>query len=148
MKLLLFLAILCSCAAGYASEKCPHETAFLEDGWVIHSENDFHQILEEKLVEFLPEMGEDLVLDHAEFYLSEFSHDNYLIMWIVIWDRVSTTTDEMWGDVAFSWTDTCRKEFIELRWYDPTTRRKHIVCNPDYVCCLSTKVPLAYNTIF
>ena len=69
-------------------------------------------------------------------------------MWIVILDRVSTAREEMWGDVAFIKTGPCMDEYTEVRWYDPVTKKKHIVCNPDYAFCLTTKVPLAYNTIF
>lgn len=93
-------------------------------------------------------MGTDLVVDDIECYHSDFSHDTYLYMWIVILDRVSTVRDEMWGDVAFARIGQDGKEYIEIRWYDPATKKKHIVCNPEYVFCLTTKVPLAYNTIF
>ncbi len=127
---------------------CPHEKAFVESGWVIHDANRFHLILHEKLKEFVPEFGEDLILDDAESYISAFSHDSYLIMWIVILDRVSTARDEMWGDVAFIKTGPCMHEYTEIRWYDPISKKKHIVCNPDYAFCLTTKIPLAYNTIF
>lgn len=148
MKTIALLSILICFVNGYAAEKCPHEHAFCENGWVIHCEKDFHRILHEKLKEFTPEIGTDLVVDDAESYISDFSHDYYLIMWVIIWDRVSTIKDEMWGDVAFSMTGPHSGEYTEIRWYDPATRTKHIVYNPEYSFCLTTKVPLACNTIF
>jgi hypothetical protein len=132
------------CRAG----NCPNEKAFLENGWIVHAGEDFDHILSEKLKEFLPELGGDLVVDFQESYISDFSHDEFMIMWIVILDRLSTDRDEMWGDVAISSTGPCSNQYTEIRWYDPVARKKHIVCNPDYSCCLTTKVPLAYNTIF
>ena len=148
MKTLALLLVLFCAVEGYACERCPNEDAFCKDGWVIHDGKDFDAILLEKLSEFLPEIGGDLVLDDAESYLSDFSHDEYLLMWIIIYDRVSTCKDEMWGDVSFAMTGPYAKEFTELRWYDPATKKKHIVCNPEYAFCLTSKVPLAYNTIF
>lgn len=148
MKSIVFLVFFFSFVASCYSEECPNLRAFEENGWVIHSEHDFELILTQKLEEFLPEIGTDLVLDNAESYISDFSHDYYLIMWVVIFDRVSTIQDEMWGDVAFSRTCPYTGEFTEIRWYDPITKKKHIVVNPEHACCLTTKVPLAYNTIF
>lgn len=148
MKTIIVMSILFCCINAYSSEECPHERAFVDNGWVIHNSNYFDQILQEKLNEFIPEFGADLVLDDAESYISDFSHNTYLIMWIVILDRVSTAKEEMWGDVAFIKTGPCMNEYTEVRWYDPVTKKKHIVCNPDYAFCLTTKVPLAYNTIF
>ncbi len=150
MKQIMFLALLIYCVNVHAADPChcPHVKAFRESGWIIHNEKDFYRILDEKLQEFIPEIGGDLVLDVAESYISDFSHDCYLIMWVVIWDRVSTVRDEMWGDIAFSMTGPASEEYTELRWYDPKTRKRHIVCNPDYAFCLTTKAPLAYNTIF
>lgn len=133
---------------GCTTEECPNEMAFLDNGWIIHCEKDFDRILKEKLEEYIPQVGMDLVLEYAESYMSDFSHDYYLIMWVEIWDRVSTVRDEMWGDVAFSRTCPYMEEYTEVRWYDPVTKEKHIVFNPKYACCLTTKVPLAYNTIF
>ena len=148
MKPTILLIILLCFANAYCSEDCPYEKDFRDNGWVVHSEKDFSQILEEKLNEFLPEVGTDLVLDDAESYISEFSHNYYLIMWVVIWDRISTARDEMWGDVAISRTCPYSGQYTEVRWYDPVTKKKHIVFNPEHACCLTTKVPLAYNTIF
>ena len=148
MKFFVLLSILVFWVNAYAAEQCPHEKAFCEHGWVINSERDFQMILQEKLEEFTPQIGTDLVLDDAESYISDFSYDYYLIMWVVIWDRVSTVKDEMWGDVALSTTGPCSEEYTELRWYDPVTGTKHIVYNPQYSFCLTTKVTLAYNTIF
>jgi len=148
MKSIIFLFILFFFVIPCYSEDCPNENAFLDNGWIVHSEKDFDQIVEKKLQEFLPEIGKDLVLDDAESYKSDFSHDYYLIMWVVILDRISTVKDEMWGDVAFSRTCPYTGEYTEVRWYDPVTKKKHIVFNPRHVCCLTTKVPLAYNTIF
>ena len=148
MKTIIFLTFLFCYMHAYCSEKCPHEQSFVDDGWIIHCGECFEQILQEKLNEFNPQIGSDLVLDDAESYISDFSHDTYLIMWIVILDRVSTARDEMWGDVAFIKTGPCMEEYTELRWYDPVTKKKHIACNPEYAFCLTTKVPLAYNTIF
>ena len=140
---MLFYAVIAS-----SSEECLHQEAFVKNGWVVHNGEKFKEILEEKLKEFIPEIGTDLILDHAAFYVSDFSHDDYLIAWVEIWDRVSTERDEMWGDVAVSATGPCREEYIEIRWYDPIEQKRHIVCNPDFLSCLSTKIPLAYNTIF
>jgi len=151
MKIIIILTILLYSVQVFSNEECsecPNTQAFIESGWVIHSEEDFAQILEQKLNEFIPEIGADLRVDFIEFYKSDFSHDYYLIMSIVILDRVSTPRDEMWGDIAFTKTDCASSEYIELRWYDPVTKKKHIVRNADYVSCVSTKVPLAYNTIF
>ena len=148
MKAILLLSILCCVVNVYACDQCPNEKDFSAGGWIIHSKKDFDQILKEKLDEFIPEVGTDLVLDDAESYISDFSYDCHLIMWIVIWDRISTERDEMWGDVAFSRTGPHTEEYTEVRWYDPATKTKHIVCNPEYACCLTTRVPLAYNTIF
>lgn len=148
MKPIILLTVLCCFVNAYSAERCPNEKAFLDNGWVVHSEKDFHRILEEKMNEFIPEIGIDLVLDDAENYKSDFSYDYYLIISIVIWDRISTARDEMWGDVALSRTCPNTGECIEVRWYDPETKTKHIVFNPKYACCLTTKVPLAYNTIF
>jgi len=148
MKLIIFLSILFCFVNACPAEECPNEKAFWDRGWIIHSEKDFDQILKEKLNEFQLEAGTDLVLDDAESYISDFSHDYYLIMWVVIWDRVSTVKDEMWGDIAFSRTCPYTGEYTEIRWYDPVTKTKHIVFNPEHACCLTTKVPLAYNTIF
>ena len=148
MKHILFLSILSYFVSTCSAEECPNEKAFLDNGWIIHCESDFDQILEEKLDEFIPEIGTDLVLDNEASYISDFSHNCYLIMWVVIWDRVSTVRDEMWGDVAFSSTCPYSEEYTEVRWYDPVTKKKHIVYNPEHACCLTTKVPLAYNTIF
>ena len=148
MRSILLLFILLIFVNAYSSEECPNEQAFQENGWVIHDEKDFHQILAEKLNECIREIGTDLVLDGAESYISDFSYDYYLIMWIVILDRVSTVKDEMWGDISFSKTGPYTKEYTEVRWYDPATKKKHIVCNPKHAFCLTTKIPLAYNTIF
>lgn len=148
MKSTIFLIFFFTFAVHCHSEECPNVQAFQEHGWVIHSEKEFGRILAQKLDEFLPEVGTDLVLDDAESYISDFSHDYYLIMWVIIFDRVSTRRDEMWGDVAFSRTCPYTGEFTEVRWYNPVTKEKHIVFNPDHACCLTTKVPLAYNTIF
>lgn len=148
MKPILILSILVCFTKGYCCDICPHEEAFSAQGWVVHNGKDFVQILQVKLQEFIPEIGSDLVIDDAESYLSDFSHDTYLILWIVILDRVSTAKDEMWGDVSITKTGPATNEFAELRWYDPVTKEKHIVCNPDHAFCLTTKVPLAYNTIF
>ncbi len=151
MKIIIILTILFYCLHVFPCEKCsecPNTEAFNNNGWVIHSETDFDQILDQKLNEFIPEIGTNLVLDFDEYYKSDFSYDYYLIISILILDRVSTPRDEMWGDVAFAKTTYEQAEYIELRWYDPATKKKHIVRNAKYVCCLSTKVPLAYNTIF
>jgi len=148
MKPLVVLSILVFFVHAYAVEECPHEKAFCDNGWVIHNAENFQQILQEKLKEFTPQIGTDLVLDAAESYISDFSCDYYLIMWVVIWDRVSTPKDEMWGDVALSMTGPCSEEYTEIRWYDPVTKTKNIVCNPQHAFCLTTKIPLAYNTIF
>lgn len=148
MKLIMLLSILFYFVNSHACEICPNEKAFCDHGWVIHDGTDFVRILGEKLHEFMPEVGKDLVLDDAESYMSHYSHDTYLIMWIVIYDRVSTEKDEMWGDVAFIKTGPHTHDYAEIRWYDPETKKKHIVCNPEYAFCLTTKVPLAYNTIF
>ncbi|MFW2368868.1 MAG: hypothetical protein ACN4GW_20820 [Desulforhopalus sp.] len=148
MKILIVLSMLIYCVNGNACEVCPNEKAFCDHGWIIHSGKDFVQILEEKMSEFIPQVGTDLVLDDAESYMSHYSHDAYLIMWIVIFDRISTVKDEMWGDVAFIKTGPDTEDYAEVRWYDPETKKKHIVCNPEYAYCLTTKVPLAYNTIF
>ena len=148
MKPVILLSLLFCFVHAYASDECPTREAFLDNGWIVHSENDFYSILEDKLNEFLPEIGKDLILDNAESYISDYSHDYYLIMWVVIWDRVSTGKDEMWGDVAWSRTCPYTGEYTEVRWYDPVTKKKHIVFNPEHSCCLTTNVPLAYNTIF
>ncbi|MGB3221823.1 MAG: hypothetical protein WBB23_03400 [Desulforhopalus sp.] len=148
MKTHIVLCILLSFVSAYSEEACPNDQAFLEAGWIIHCDGDFEHILQQKLNEFRLEVGRDLILDDAECYKSDFSHDYYLIMRVVIWDRVSTGRDEMWGDVAFSMTGPYSADYIEVRWYDPITKKKHIVFNPKYACCLTTKVPLAYNTIF
>lgn len=63
------------------------------------------------------EMGTDLVVDDIECYHSDFSHDAYLYMWIVILDRVSTARDEMWGDFAFARTGAPVEEYIEVRYF-------------------------------
>ncbi len=148
MKHIILLSILFYLVNACSAEECPNEKAFLDNGWVIHCEKQFDQILEEKLNEFIPEIGTDLVVDNEASYISDFSHNCYLIMWVVIWDRISTVKDEMWGDVAFSMTCPYSEEYTEVRWYDPATKKKHIVYNPRHACCLTTKVPLAYNTIF
>ncbi len=148
MKPIILLFILFCFVNVYASEECPNEKAFLDNGWIVHSEKDFDKILEEKLNEFVPEVGTNLVLDDAESYISDFSHDCYLIMWVMVWDRVSTVRDEMWGDIVLSRTCPYTGEYTEIRWYDPVTKKKHIVYNPEHACCLTTKVPLAYNTMF
>lgn len=93
-------------------------------------------------------MGGDLIVDNEESYISDFCHNEKLILWVIILDRISTSRGEMWGDVAFSRTGPDTREYTEIRWYDPQTKKKHIVCNPKHVFCLTTKVPLAYNTIF
>ena len=148
MLLILILAGMLYSADGFGAEACPNEKKFVENGWIVHAGEDFDSILKEKLSGFLPEIGHDLVVDFQESYISDFSHDEYMIVWVVIFDRLSTGRDEMWGDVAFSKTGPCSNEYTEIRWYDPVTKQKHIVCNPAYACCLTTKVPLAYNTIF
>ncbi len=148
MRPIIILSLLFCFAQAHAWEECPNIPAFLDSGWIVHSEEDFDQIQEEKLHEFLPELGIDLILDDAESYISDYSHDCYLIMWVAIWDRVSTAKEEMWGDVAISRTCPHTGEYIEIRWYDPVTKKKHIVFNPEHSCCLTTNVPLAYNTIF
>lgn len=144
----VLLAILLSLTTISLAAECPHEKAFRDSGWIVHDSGKFHQILHEKRCECLSHSGGDFVLDGAESYISHYSYNSYLIMWIVILDRVSTLKDEMWGDVAFASTSPYEEEYIEIRWYDPITRTRHIVCNPDHVYCLTTKVPLAYNTIF
>lgn len=148
MKTIILLSVLFCFVNAYSCEQCPNEKAFGDHGWVIHKGIDFDQILEEKLNEYMPEIGMDLVIDDAESYISDFSHDTYLIMWIVILDRVSTDRDEMWGDIAFTRIGPYAEEYTEVRWYDPVTKKKHIVCNPKFAFCLTTKIPLAYNTIF
>ncbi len=148
MKPIALLSMLVFFVHAYAAEECPNKKAFCDNGWIMHNDKDFQRILQEKLKEFTAEIGTDLVLDDAESYISDFSYDYYLIMWVVIWDRVSTGQDEMWGDVALSMTGPCSEEYTEIRWYDPVTRTKHVVYNPQYVFCITTKVPLAYNTIF
>lgn len=148
MKLIMLLSIMFYVVNGNACEICPNEKAFCDHGWIIHNSREFVQILKKKLDEFSPQVGKDLVLDDAESYMSHYSHDAYLILWIVIFDRVSTHRDEMWGDVAFIKTGPHTEDYAEIRWYDPATKKKHIVCNPAYAFCLTTKAPLAYNTIF
>lgn len=148
MKTTIFLLMLLCFVNAYASDDCPNRKKFLDNGWIIHKESDFQSLLQEKLDEFLPVIGTDFILDDAESYISDFSHDHDLIMWVMILDNVSTVRDEMWGDVAFSRTCPYSGEYTEIRWYDPITKKKHIVFNPKHSCCLTTKVPLAYNTIF
>ena len=148
MKAIILLSIFFCFVTAYSAEECPNQKVFGDHGWVVHRAEDFAQILKEKLNEFTPEVGTELVLDDAESYKSEYSHDYYLIMWVVIWDRISTAKDEMWGDVAFSRTCPYTGEYTEIRWYNPETKQKHIVFNPEHACCVTTKVPLAYNTIF
>lgn len=149
MKAISFLFILFTCIKCYAFERCPHEKHFSQGGWIIHHPADFFQIAKQKLHQFLPEIGSDLVFDHGEYYHSAYSHDPQEAMWIVIWDRLSTGRDEMWGDVAISSTGLLEVEHIfEIRWYDPVDKKKHIIFNSNYACCLTTRVPLAYNTIF
>lgn len=149
MKVFFTLVILLGCLYGKGSACCPNEKDFCESGWIVHSEEEFSELVNLKLEEFLPQVGEDLILDHAEYYVSDYSHDAYLIISIVIWDRLSTDRDEMWGDVAIasagSLTENC---IVEIRWYDAISKKKHIAYNSNYACCLTTKVPLAYNTIF
>lgn len=96
----------------------------------------------------MDELGADLIVDFEESYISDFCHDENLILWIVILDRLSTSKTEMWGDISFTRTGPDTSDYTEIRWYDPLTRTKHIVCNPKHVFCVTTKVPLAYNTIF
>lgn len=148
MKVIILLSILLCFTNADCCDQCPNARVFCDNGWVVHSEKEFYSILTEKLNEFTPQIGGDLVLDDAESYISDYSHDYYLIMWVVIWDRISTVKDEMWGDVAFSRTCPHTGEYTEIRWYDPVTKKKHIVFNPEHACCLTTKIPLAYNTIF
>lgn len=148
MRILIIGVLLLQATISYANEDCPNHKAFREKGWVIHDTEEFNRLLSQRLEEFMPQLGADLVLDQAEYYKSCYCHDDYLIMQIVIYDRLSTCQDEMWGDVAFAMTGNFDGEFVELRWYDPVAKEKHIVCNPDHTCCLTTKVPLAYNTIF
>jgi len=148
MKAIVLLSILFCSLNAYSAEECPNEKLFWVNGCVVHNAKDFAQILEEKLNEFIPDVGTEFILDDAESYKSDYSHDYYLIMWVEIWDRISTERDEMWGDVAFSRTCPYTGEYTEIRWYDPVTKKKHIVFNPAHACCLTTKVPLAYNTIF
>ena len=145
--LLLFAGILCWANIAVA-ENCPNETAFRDSGWVVHDGSKFQQILKARLQEFLPQLGKDLVVDSEASYISDYSHDEHMIMWIVVLDRLSTDREEMWGDVSFAKTGPCAQSYTEVRWYDPDSRTKHIVCNPEFTCCLTTKVPLAYNTIF
>ncbi|TKB07333.1 hypothetical protein [Desulforhopalus sp. IMCC35007] len=105
-------------------------------------------ILQEILPACIAEFGGDLVLDNEESYISDFCHDEQMILWVFILDRLSTDRDEMWGDISFSRTGPDTMEYTEVRWYDPHTQTKHIVCNAKHVFCLTTNVPLAYNTIF
>lgn len=148
MRILIACVLLLQAAVGFASGDCPNHDAFREKGWVIHDKEEFSRILTRRLEEFLPQVGKDLVLDQDEYYKSCYCYDDYLIMQIIIYDRLSTCRDEMWGDVAFAMTGNFDGDYVELRWYDPVSKEKHIVCNPDYVCCVTTKVPLAVNTIF
>jgi len=120
----------------------------MDKGWIIHSGHNFAQILERKIHECRCKIGEDLVVDDEESYISDFCHNERLILWIVILDRISTSHGEMWGDISFSRTGPDTEEYTEIRWYDAETKTKHIVCNPEHVYCLTTKAPLAYNTIF
>ncbi|MFT5700823.1 MAG: hypothetical protein ACI8ZB_003708 [Desulforhopalus sp.] len=122
--------------------------AFKDKGWVIHNGEKFVQILDNKIHECVAELGDDLILDAEASYISDFCHDENLILWVIVLDRISTAQAEMWGDISFSRTDPHTKEYIEVRWYDSQTKMKHIVCNPEHVFCITTKVPLAYNTIF
>ncbi|WP_419176799.1 hypothetical protein [Desulfosediminicola sp.] len=148
MRILIACVLLLQAAVCFATGDCPNHDAFREQGWVIHDKEEFNQILTQRLEDFLPQVGKDLVLDQDEYYKSCYCYDDYLIMQIVIYDRLSTCRDEMWGDVAFALTGNFDGDYVELRWYDPVSKEKHIVCNPDYVCCVTTKVPLAVNTIF
>lgn len=149
MKAIFLLFVVLHLFNSSASACCPNEKAFCDNGWVVHGKEEYSYLVNRKLSEFLPQVGRDLVLDHAEYYVSDFSHDPYLIISIVIWDRVSTENDEMWGDVAIASTGSLNEEcIVEIRWYDPVTKKKHIIFNSQHACCLTTKVPLAYNTIF
>ena len=94
------------------------------------------------------EFGADIVVDFEESYISDFCHDDKLILWVIIFDRISTSQAEMWGDISFTRTGPNTQDYAEIRWYDPVTKKKHIVCNSEHVFCLTTRVPLAYNTIF
>lgn len=146
--LLVFLFLLFFVTAASSHECCPHVQAFKDKGWVIHKAQDFTDILTAKLQECLPEFGHDLILDAEESYVSDFCHDQKLLLWVIVLDRISTPRAEMWGDISFTKTAPHTETYIEVRWYDPQTKTKHIVCNPEHVFCLTTKVPLAYNTIF
>ena len=148
MRCFLLLSLLLYGPDAQSMDDCPHLQEFLDNGWIVHKDADFERIVTEKLIQFVPEIGNDLMLDHQEFYMSDFSHNYYLKIWVVIWDRVSTEQDEMWGDIALAMTGPDSEEYVEIRWYDHKTKEKHIACNPDFVCCLSTKIPLAFNTIF
>lgn len=144
MNVLWLLLSLLFASYAIALAECPNHRLYIEDGWVIHDCDCFHQVVQERLKEFRPEVGRDLIRDSEGFYNPGYSQDFYLILWVEIWDRLSTGRNEMWGDVALAKTGPHSDEYVEIRWYDPRTKTKHIVCNSQYVCCTSTKVPLAY----
>lgn len=92
---MLVLSILLYSTHAFLCAQCPNEEAFVNHGWALHKEQNFQRILKEKLCEFHQEIGRDLVLDDSESYISAFSYDYYIIMWIQDWDRISTKKDEM-----------------------------------------------------
>ncbi len=146
--LMLFFLLICFAPVGFAHDVWPYEKAFRDEGWIIHGGHNFTTILESKIGECLHELGGDFIVDFEESYISGFCNDENLILWIVILDRLSTSQSEMWGDISFTRTGPDTREYMEVRWYDPQTKKKHIVCNPEHVFCITTKVPLADNTIF
>lgn len=95
MRVFIVIAVLLQAAVSLANQDCPNHKAFMENGWLIHGNGEFDQILAQRLAELLPEAGRDLILDQAEFCMSCYCYDDYLIMQIVIYDRLSTCRDEM-----------------------------------------------------
>lgn len=119
------------------ADKCATDTWFKEEGWSIHSTDEFTTTaltLEKRT-------KESTVKDDME---TEFDSDLYQKSFhFRSWDDLSTLDTEMYGDIVFI-SEPLTHKLIELRWYEDG--RKHLVYRENE--CAMDLIPLATNTLF
>lgn len=147
LKTFGFLLMTLICVQSFATVDCP-DYDYKENGWVIHNTSEFDQILLD--VQSLVANGIDnsTIVEDIDGFLvtnnSQISPD--LFMKVNTWDVLSTSQEVMYGDIAIFSDLLTPENALEVRWFDG--KNKHIVYNDKYMLCISTKQPVAPNTIF
>jgi hypothetical protein len=136
---------------------CFTNEMFEQKGWIIHDSEQFDAIVKDKIQELKSsvESGKT-VFDMQGVYENKFSYVYFELFKTEAW--ISTPVDYVLRRGDFVFTTVAASEgyggqdgnkvgdYVEVRWFDGND--KHIVSNLNLESCISTKPPLAMNTLF